>query len=74
MRLLFEEVMVKPNDAEGEVTQDEILKMLEDAAQARLKMSATEMLERYETGQLADPSSVADLIALAGLLKKPVAA
>jgi hypothetical protein len=66
--------MVKINDEEGEVTEREILKMLEDAAQARLKMSAAEMLALYERGQLSDPSSVADLIALAGLLKKPVAA
>jgi hypothetical protein len=67
--------MVKINDTEGEVTEEEVLKLLEDAAQARLGISAAEMLARYESGELSDPSSVADLIALAGLLKKkPVAA
>ncbi len=66
--------MVKLNDAETEITQEEILKMLEDAARVRLGISASEMLEQYRRGELADPSSVADLIALANLLNKQVAA
>jgi hypothetical protein len=66
--------MVKINDTEGEVTEKEVLKLLEEAAQARLGISAAELLARYENGELSDPSAVADLIALAGLLKKPVAA
>jgi hypothetical protein len=66
--------MVKINDAEGEVTEKEVLKLLEEAAQARLGISVAELLAGYENGELSDPSAVADLIALAGLLKKPVAA
>jgi hypothetical protein len=66
--------MVKLNDAEAELTQDEILKMLEDAAQARLGISAREMLNQYHAGALADVDAVADLIALANLLEAKVAA
>ncbi len=66
--------MVKLNQTEAELTQEEILRMLEDAAQARLGMSAREMLDRYRKGALSDIDAVADLIALANLLQDKVAA
>ena len=66
--------MVKLNEAETEITEAELLKMIEDASQARLGIPASRMLEQYRKGELADPSSVADLIALAELLDKQVAA
>jgi hypothetical protein len=66
--------MVKVNNSETRITEAEILRMIDKAARARLGISGEQMLSQYSRGELADPSAVADLIALADLLKQNVAA
>lgn len=52
-----------------QLTREEILRRLETGARQRRGMSAGEMLSRYRRGLLEDPCDVADLLALADLLR-----
>ena len=52
-----------------ELTRDEILAQIEDGARHRLGLSARELVRAYRAGCLEDPGSVADLLALAHLLR-----
>jgi len=53
-----------------ELTRDEIVARLNAGARRRLDMTAEEMVARYTTGDLPDPGRVADLLALASLLRR----
>jgi hypothetical protein len=52
-----------------ELARDEIVSRISDGARLRLGMSAEQMLSAYRVGQLEDPGRVADLLALARLLR-----
>lgn len=52
-----------------ELGRDEILTRLETGAQRRRGLSAKELVRRYRAGELEDPCEVADLLALADLLR-----
>ncbi len=52
-----------------QLSRDEILRRLETGARSRRGMSAGELLARYRKGTLEDPCDVADLLALADLLR-----
>lgn len=51
-----------------EFSRDEIIAMLEEGANKRLGMSASQLLLAYRQGRLQEPGDVADLIVLAQLL------
>lgn len=51
-----------------DISRDEIVRTLEQGAQARLGISAQAMIDRYHAGELEDAGAVADLLALAYLL------
>lgn len=53
-----------------ELTREDILKRLEDGAQRRRGLSARELVFRYRRGVLDEPCEVADLLALADLLRE----
>lgn len=52
-----------------ELTRDDIVRRLEEGAQRRRGLSATELLRQYYAGTLEDPCSLADLLALVDLLE-----
>lgn len=52
------------------LSRDEIVAKIDTGARRRLKMSAEELLSDYRAGRLSDPGTVADLIALANLLRE----
>ena len=52
-----------------ELTRDEIVRLLEDGAQRRRGMTATELICAYRERRLDDAGEVADLLALSYLLK-----
>jgi len=52
------------------LSRDEIVEALEKGARARTGLSARVMLRKYRTDSLSDPGHVADLIALAKMLRK----
>jgi hypothetical protein len=64
----------KVSDTEVELTPEYIRELVDSEARRRLGISGAELLRRYERGNLADPGRVADLIALADLLREPAAA
>jgi len=66
--------MVKVNDSEVELSRDEILGLIDEAAKRRLGISGIDLLERYRRGQLRNLGQVADLLVLAGLLEDKSAA
>jgi hypothetical protein len=51
-----------------ELTQDDIVEILEREAPERAGMSAKEMVEAYRAGRLEEPGVVIDLLSLAGML------
>lgn len=51
-----------------DLERDEIVTLLEQAANDRLGITAEEMLRLYGAGDLEDPGRVGDLLALADLL------
>lgn len=51
-----------------DLTEDEILEILERGSQERLGMSAADMRNAYDRGLLANPGDVADLLSLADLV------
>jgi hypothetical protein len=64
----------KTSETEAELTPEYIRDRVDEEARRRLGISGEEMLRRFEHGELEDPGRVADLIALADLLREPVAA
>jgi hypothetical protein len=52
-----------------QLNRDEIVTRIERAATDRLKLSARDLIRAYRAGELQDPGAVADLLALAALLK-----
>lgn len=52
-----------------ELTRDEIVSTISEGARLRLGMSAEQLLAAYRAGRLEDPGKVADLLALARLLR-----
>jgi hypothetical protein len=66
--------MVKINDAEVELSREEVLALIEKSAQHRLGISGEALLERYRRGQLSNIGEVADLLVLATLLEDKAAA
>jgi hypothetical protein len=53
-----------------ELTRDEIVSKISDGARLRLGMTAEHLLRDYYAGRLEDPGTVADLLALARLLRE----
>lgn len=53
-----------------EMTRDEIVRVIEEGAQRRRGMSAAQLIRAYRSKQLEDPGPVADLLALAYLLRE----
>ena len=51
-----------------EMSRREILECIEEGAQARVGMSAIELLQRYREGRLSNPGEVADILVLSDLL------
>lgn len=51
-----------------ELSRDEIVKLLEDAAQRRLGLSAAELIRAYREGTLEDACSLVDILSLVDLL------
>lgn len=51
-----------------ELTQDRIVKRLEDQARERFDMSAQEMIDAFKRGELDDLSDILDLVGLATML------
>lgn len=51
-----------------ELSRDEIVARIEQAARTRLRMSAADLLRAYRNGTLDDPGTVADILVLADLL------
>lgn len=66
--------MVRVSDGEVELTQEEILGLIDKGAQRRLGISGATLLERFRRGQLSDLGEVADLLVLADLLEEQAAA
>lgn len=52
-----------------EMTRDEIVQVIEEGAQRRRGMSASQLIRAYRSNELDDPGPVADLLALAYLLR-----
>jgi hypothetical protein len=50
------------------LSRQQIVALIEQAAQRRLHRSAQDLLRQYRTGKLEDPGRVADLLALSKLL------
>jgi hypothetical protein len=59
---------------ETELTPEYIRELVDAEARRRLGISGEELLARYEAGELDDSGRVADLIALADLLREPATA
>ena len=53
-----------------ELTREEIVARLTAGARRRLLMTPEEMVNAYRAGALLDPGRVADLLALASLLRR----
>ena len=51
-------------------SRDEVINLIDSEAQRRLNLSATELVKRYQEGNLKDPSAVRDLIILLDLLSE----
>jgi hypothetical protein len=51
-----------------EMTREEILRYIDEAARRRVGRSAKDLLRAYRRGELTDPGPVADLLVLADLL------
>lgn len=66
--------MTQVSDAEFELTPAYIRELVDSEARRRLGISGADMLDLYTQGELDDPGRVADLIALADLLRAPAAA
>ena len=62
------------NEKEAELDQDFIRRAIDAEARRRLGITGDELLVRFEQGELDDPGRVADLLALADLLREPAAA
>jgi hypothetical protein len=65
--------MHQVSETEYELDADYIRHEIDTEAQRRLGISGDELLARYERGDLEDPGRVADLLALADLLREPAA-
>ena len=52
-----------------ELTRDEIIRRLEVGARRRRGMSARDLVRTFRSGKLEEPCEVADLLALADLLR-----
>lgn len=66
--------MHQVTETEFELDADYIRHEIDSEAHRRLGISGEELLARFERGELADPGQVADLLALADLLREPAAA
>jgi hypothetical protein len=66
--------MHQVSETEFELDADYIRQAIDAEARARLGISGEELLARFERGELEDPGRVADLLALADLLREPAAA
>lgn len=62
------------NEHEAELDEGYIRGHIDAEAKRRLGITGDELLARFERGELEDPGRVADLLALADLLKEPSAA
>jgi len=51
-----------------ELTRDEIVRRIDEAARERRRMSAAELLRTFLNGTLEDPGGVGDLLVLTDLL------
>jgi hypothetical protein len=66
--------MHQVSDTEYELDSEYIRRQIDTEARRRLGISGDELLARFEHGELDDPGRVADLLALADLLREPAAA
>ena len=66
--------MHQVTETEFELDADYIRREIDSEARRRLGIGGDELLARFERGELADPGRVADLLALADLLREPAAA
>lgn len=66
--------MHQVSENEFELDADYIRQAIDAEARTRLGISGAELLARFESGELEDPGRVADLLALADLLREPAAA
>ncbi len=66
--------MHQVGETEYELDADYIRHAIDDEAQRRLGISGEELLARFERGELEDPGQVADVLALADLLRESAAA
>jgi len=66
--------MHQVSETEFELDADYIRQAIDAEARARLGISGEELLARFERGELEDPGRVADLLALADLLREPAVA
>jgi len=66
--------MSQVSENEFELDAEYIRREIDGEARRRLGISGDEMLSRFERGELDDPGRVADLLALADLLREPAAA
>jgi hypothetical protein len=66
--------MSQVGESEFELDAEYIRREIDGEARRRLGISGDELLSRFERGELDDPGRVADLLALADLLREPTAA
>ncbi|HEY9286554.1 MAG TPA: hypothetical protein VIT43_00870 [Candidatus Dormibacteraeota bacterium] len=66
--------MVEVSDGEVELSQEEILELIDEGAQRRLGISGEALLDQFRRGNLSDIGEVADLLVLATLLRDKAAA
>ena len=66
--------MSQVSETEFELDGDYIRREIDTEARRRLGISGDELLARFERGELDDPGRVADLLALADLLREPATA
>ena len=52
-----------------ELTRDQIVTRIERGAKQRLGLGAPDFIKMYQSGELENPGAVADLLALAALLR-----
>ncbi len=60
---------MKPREQVLELTRDQIVTRIERGAKQRLNLGVEDFIARYRAGRLEDSAAVADLVALAALLR-----
>ena len=61
---------MKTESTDVELTQDEIIALIEKGARERRGVTARELVEAYREGRLEEPGRVLDLLTFAAMLDK----